>query len=259
MTSCKEISELATAYREGGLEPAIRRAYEVHLAGCPGCRAFDGQLQVTARAVAALPPPELPAALQQRLLAAFDARQAALRQAPARAPAAPPGARWHAWEAVFGVAGVAALLVGLARHPSHAVADWIVAAALAAGAMAFAALVRRLTVRFAAAALSAALVAAALRGVEGPLAGGTGLDCLLTELGAAAVVTGVGWLASRRTGGLAALGGWAVAGALAGDAALQIACAERTSLPHLLAFHAGGVLLVAAAVLLLTRRPALTA
>jgi hypothetical protein len=40
--------------------------------------------------------------------------------------------------------------------------------------------------------------------------------------------------------------GAAAAGALAGHAALHLTCPVRAATPHLLAFHAGGVLLAAA-------------
>ncbi|HEY6001519.1 MAG TPA: hypothetical protein VIV57_01515, partial [Anaeromyxobacter sp.] len=46
----------------------------------------------------------------------------------------------------------------------------------------------------------------------------------------------------------------AAAGALAGDAALQLACPARAAMPHLLAFHVGGVVLAAAAAGLAWRR-----
>jgi hypothetical protein len=39
----------------------------------------------------------------------------------------------------------------------------------------------------------------------------------------------------------------AAAGALAADAALQVTCAAHTAVPHLLAFHVGGIVLAAAA------------
>jgi hypothetical protein len=52
------------------------------------------------------------------------------------------------------------------------------------------------------------------------------------------------------------LGAWAVAGALAGDATLQITCSHHAALSHLLVFHAGGVLAVLAASWLWSR-PAL--
>jgi hypothetical protein len=51
----------------------------------------------------------------------------------------------------------------------------------------------------------------------------------------------------------------AVAGALAGDAALQVTCAAHAYAPHLLAFHVGGVLLAGAAAGVITRLPRIAA
>jgi hypothetical protein len=53
-----------------------------------------------------------------------------------------------------------------------------------------------------------------------------------------------------------ALATGAVVGALGATAALQLTCPAHEALLHLLAFHAGGVAVVAAAALLLLRRPA---
>jgi hypothetical protein len=71
-------------------------------------------------------------------------------------------------------------------------------------------------------------------------------------------VVGAGWWALR--GGTSTLtrstlAAAAAAGALAGDAALQIACPAREMWPHVFAFHLGGLLLAAAAASLLWRPP----
>ncbi|HET9553720.1 MAG TPA: hypothetical protein VFP50_12195, partial [Anaeromyxobacteraceae bacterium] len=74
-----------------------------------------------------------------------------------------------------------------------------------------------------------------------------------TELAAAGATAGVAWLVLRRGAApllRSTLGAWAVAGALAADAALQISCAEHGSAAHLVAFHLAGVLLVLGAGLL---------
>jgi anti-sigma factor RsiW len=258
MTSCRDIAERADSLAEGGLDPALRRELEAHLAGCPQCQAFVAQLDLTSRALRALPPPELPADLRAALLGAVEARLAGPRPVEAATPFAAPtwGLRRLGWEAAFATVGAAALVVGMARHPSRAVGDWGLAAALVVVALGLAALVRRLTLRFAAAAVSASLVAAALGGGAGPLELPTGEHCLLTVVAAAAGVTAVAWLATRRGASRSlapALGVWALAGAVAGDAALQVACGARDSLAHLLVFHAGGVALVALLALLAAR------
>jgi anti-sigma factor RsiW len=55
--TCQELVELVTDYFEGALEPADRARFEAHVAGCPGCDAYLGQMQTTletVRATAAL-------------------------------------------------------------------------------------------------------------------------------------------------------------------------------------------------------------
>jgi hypothetical protein len=259
MPSCKEIAELATSYSEGALDPEARRRFEAHIATCSDCRPWVRQLDIVARAVRLLPPPEVPAELRSELLRRFDAWKASRAggEAPAPAPSGNDGARRYAWEALLATVGVVALLAGLARNPSNAAEDWGVSAALAAGAIAVAILARRLTIRFAVVAVSAAFVAAAVRGGPGDLAFAEGLECLLIEAAAAAAVASAAWLAARRAPGTVPLGTWAIAGALAGDAALQISCGAHLSMLHLVTFHAGGVLVVAALALVHSwRRPA---
>lgn len=257
MPSCKEITELAASYAEDALDRDSRQRFDAHVATCPGCRTWLSQLAITTSAIRRLPPPALPAELQDQLLRRFDAWSAgrAAEGAPVTTVSAAARGR-YAWEALVAVVGVVALLAGMARNPSRAVADWVVSMGLAAGAIALALLARRLTFRFAVAAVSAALVAAAIRGGPGQLELAEGLECLAIEVVAAGGVAGSAWLARRRSPRAVPLGPWAVAGALAGAAALQVACRAHTALPHLIVFHAGGVLLVAAAALVWSlRRP----
>jgi hypothetical protein len=147
--------------------------------------------------------------------------------------------------ALLAVPALVGLLVLAARRPSSAPGDWAVAAALALAAMALAALLRRLSLRFALTAVSASLAAAVIRGGAGTWDLAGGLECLVTELGAAAGLVGIATLAARRRADPATLGGWAVAGAVAGDAALHVTCGSHGSLTHLTLFHVGGVLLAA--------------
>ncbi len=249
MPSCKEITELAAAHAEGTLAGEAKAEFESHVAGCSGCRTWLRQLSTTTAAVRALPPPALHGELQDQLLRRFDRWQAGRALEPTSAtPPSPAGGRF-AWEALLVIAGLVALLVGMARNPSRARADWVVSLGLAAAAMALALVARRLTPRFAVAAVSAALVAAAIRGGPGQLDLTEGMECLAVEVVGAGVVAGSAWLAAKLRKGVVALGPWAVAGSLAGAAALQVACSGHASLPHLLVLHAGGVLLVAAAAL----------
>jgi hypothetical protein len=86
-----------------------------------------------------------------------------------------------------------------------------------------------------------------------------GIHCLATEIACAAAVVGAGWLALRggtTTPARASISAAAGAGALVGAGALQVVGAAHTSLPHLVTFHVGGMLLaVAAASLLWPRQP----
>lgn len=259
MLSCKQITELATEHADGALDAATRARLEAHLGGCPACRAWVGQLRLTAAALGSLPPPELPPALAAELERRFEGWRERLEATRGSGPvvAGRPGLG-----ALPAVIGALAALVGLARNPSRAPRDWLLGLSLAAVAVGLAALVRRLTARFAVAALSAALVAALVAGGEGPLGATDGLDCLATLVAMAAGATGVAWLLARRKHASperSALAAWAVAGALAGDAGLQISCGHHASLPHLLVFHAAGVLAVVAAAWWLARPSSRTA
>jgi len=122
-----------------------------------------------------------------------------------------------------------------------------------------AAMAGRFAVGVVVAAVSAAVAAALFAGGQGPLAADHGVACLSIELAAAALVGGAAWIGAR--GGTPravrrSLAAGAVAGALAADAALQITCGAHNAMPHLLTFHAAGVLLVAAVALLVgLKRP----
>jgi predicted anti-sigma-YlaC factor YlaD len=47
--TCRELVALATDFLEDALAPDERALVEEHLAACPGCRAYLGQLEATAR------------------------------------------------------------------------------------------------------------------------------------------------------------------------------------------------------------------
>lgn len=159
-------------------------------------------------------------------------------------------ARWRMLASALAASLAFAAFVTLAQHRSPLRRDWAVALALAAAAVGLGAAERRWRVTVVPLAVLAALGAAAVTGVTGGLDAGVGLDCMATEMACAAAVVIGAWLAIRR--GTSSLGPGAVAagaaaGAVAGAAALQLTCLANTSLPHLLAFHVGGVLLAAAA------------
>jgi hypothetical protein len=159
-------------------------------------------------------------------------------------------ARWRMLASALAVCAAFVLFVALARDRSPARQDRVLAFALAAAAAVLGAASRRWTVAVVPVAVLAALGAAAATGVAGILDARVGLDCLATELACAAAVVAGAWLAIRRgTSSLApgAVTAGAAAGAVAGAAALQLTCPAHASLPHLLAFHVGGVLLASAA------------
>jgi len=53
--SCQELVELVTGYLEAALPEADRRRFEEHLAECPPCRAYLGQMRQTIGALGRLP------------------------------------------------------------------------------------------------------------------------------------------------------------------------------------------------------------
>jgi anti-sigma factor RsiW len=72
MLTCKEITELVTAYAEGQLGLMDRLRFRMHIAMCTRCRTYVRQLRATAKALGKLPEPELPPDLQDELMRRFD-------------------------------------------------------------------------------------------------------------------------------------------------------------------------------------------
>jgi anti-sigma factor RsiW len=72
MLTCKQITELVTAYAEGQLPLMDRLRFRLHIGMCPACRTYVRQLQVTARALGKLPEPEIPPDLQAELMRRFE-------------------------------------------------------------------------------------------------------------------------------------------------------------------------------------------
>jgi protein-S-isoprenylcysteine O-methyltransferase Ste14 len=256
MLTCKEITALATDYSEGHLGPAERALFEAHVAGCAGCTAWTRQLLTAAQAVARMPAPSVPLEQRAALLARFD-EWAASRVAPEAAGGDWTGSRRRsAVVAAIATLGVFGLVVAMAHHPSRLPLDLGIAGVLVSAATVLAVLGRRVTIGSAAVAVSIGLGAALLAGRGGSLELSTGLECLLIVGLASAGSAGAtwGWLrrepVERRRYGA---GSSAVAGALAGVAALQLACGAHSSLVHLLTFHVGGLLAMAAAALLVSR------
>jgi hypothetical protein len=146
--------------------------------------------------------------------------------------------------ALLPLAAFAAAVIATVAARSHSGSprDWIAGAVLALAAVGLAALSPRGGGVAAAAVVVSALFAVAGRG-PGPLALDEGLMCLATELAAAAVplLAAVALARRGRLAGAGHLAAVAAAGALAGQAALEITCHAGHASAHLLAFHVGGV------------------
>jgi hypothetical protein len=243
MTECERLRADAPGLAALPASDPERAAAWSHASGCVGCaRALREAERLQALIAGWEPAPLPPSALARASLAIRDELQREARRRTIGSVAA--------------ACAALVLAVGLARTRSPAAGDWAVAAAVGALAVALAATARRRPLLVTAAAALAALSAALVLGGPGPLAASEGLRCLATELASAGAVVGAAWLALR--GGTtsparSAIAAAAAAGALAGDAALQITCEAHGAAPHLLAFHVGGVILAAAGASLLWR------
>lgn len=253
MLTCKQVTEMATDRAEGALDATARTAFDEHLRECEGCGAWVRQLELARLALGRLPEPELSPALNDALLSGFDAWATAREASPVRVTA--PGWRPSAWPAA-GALGVIVLLLAFARQRSQAPEDWAIGAVLAIAALAVASLAGRFALGVVVSAVAAAAAAAIAGGRAGALDLATGVECLVVVLASAGLVAGAAWLGVR--GGsrptvrnTLAMGG--LAGALAADAALQLTCHGHGSLPHLLSFHLGAVVLVAVAAVAVVR------
>jgi anti-sigma factor RsiW len=274
MLTCKQITELATAYTDGHLPLLDNLRFRLHLATCRHCRSYVRQLDITTRALRTLPEPEISLELTDALLRRFDGWKAGREAAEERRPAAQAPqptfptsttsreGRARTAGSVLAALAAFGLLVGFASSRSPSAEDWAIALALAAAASALAALSSRFSLGVVVAAVSVAFAAALVRGGDGPLALSMGIHCLGAEIASAAAVAGTAWIALRpgpRTRARHVLAAAAAAGAVAADAALQVTCDAHGSLPHLLVFHVGGVVAAASAAMLLLRsrlRPA---
>jgi len=237
MTDCERIRAEAPGLAALHPQAPERVAAMAHASGCAGCaRALrEGErLQVL---LSGWVPAPLPAGALER--ASREVREQLRRDA-----------RRRRIGAVAGVCGSVLVFVAFGRGRSPSVSDWALAAALWALAVALAATASRKPMHTTALAVAGAAGAAILSATPGPFAAPLGLECLATEVASAAIVVGAVWLAHRAgttSPVRSAIAVAAAAGALAGDAALQLTCAAHTALPHVLTFHVGGVVLAAAA------------
>jgi anti-sigma factor RsiW len=70
--ACAELVELITDYLEGELPARDRKRFEAHLTGCDGCDAYLDQMRRTIATTGRLREEDIPTALEERLLVAFQ-------------------------------------------------------------------------------------------------------------------------------------------------------------------------------------------
>ncbi len=242
MTDCDRLRADAPGLAALRSDDPERVAAWSHANGCPGCASALREAERLQALIAGCEPAPLPVGATERASRAIVAE---LRRE----------ARRRALGSIVAICASVLLFVGFARSRSRSTEDWAMAAVLAALAIALAAFARRRPLLVVGVTVLAALAAGLAFG-QTPLAGAPGVHCLATELASAAVVVGAVWLALRKgttSPARSAIAAAAAAGALAGDAALQVTCGAQDEVPHLLAFHVGGVLLAAAAASLLWR------
>jgi anti-sigma factor RsiW len=74
MISCKEVTELATTYIDGGLPFWRRLAFRMHVGMCKNCARFLDQVRKTIRLLGQLPPSPVATATRAELLKQFRQR-----------------------------------------------------------------------------------------------------------------------------------------------------------------------------------------
>jgi len=72
MLTCREITEIVTAYAEGQMGRADRLRFRLHIVTCRNCRVYVRQLRATAGALGRLPPPEIPPHVLSELMRRFE-------------------------------------------------------------------------------------------------------------------------------------------------------------------------------------------
>ena len=238
MTPCDQIRARSMALASLPPGDRDRTAAEEHARSCAGCtRALREGGQLLALIEAELRPAPSDEALRR-------VERAILHKLDREAHPAKAGTR------LLGAAGAAlafAALVAIDRHLPHDLASWVVALSAASLAALLAALAPA-GVRTATAALGSSLAFALIASNATGLMPAIGIKCLAVELGCALVPFGLFATVRREIprlpspGASAAL---AAAAALAGQGALHLSCPVRGALPHLLAFHVGGVVCAA--------------
>jgi hypothetical protein len=220
----------------------LGEADPAHVSGCADCALAvrEGEKLHALLGRSRLPAPA--AAALQRASAQVIAELRAGSRAEARGPAAVRAPRKSAW-AVQGIAAVAAFAAPLFFLHHRDASGWTAAIVVLAASAILAATAG--TIR--AGALVVLAASAGFAVAEGGIPGfsGAGLEvnyaCFCLELAAAALPLGAAlWMArsNLRPGALAQA---AAAGALAGQAALNLCCGAHNEASHLWTFHVSGV------------------
>lgn len=232
--TCAEIQNNAAALALLDASDDERRAAEAHAESCPACAAALSEGRKLAELLGSLP------------------ESTPSRETLERA-AAPIGADLRTTRHQAGLAIVIGTLVGWGAilglcRPGVDLARWLQAGIAASVAV----LGGRLALRYGGRLVVAAIIASGLFalavGSDGPFVPLAGLHCIFIELVVTAIALVPTLFVLTRRGQPTRIGfvaGMAAAAACAGHAALDLVCAARISLPHLLAFHTGGVLLAA--------------
>ena len=245
MRPCESIRERAAGLAALPPDDPERASAWEHARTCPACARIVHESERLQVLLADARPEPLPAPVMTRVSRLVLELRAADR-------------RRVGWSAIAGCA-VTLLLVVVGQERSSAARDWILAGVLCSAAAGLIVLARRHPLAVVAGAVVAAASAAVAGGRPGPVEAAVGVHCVTLEVASACAVVGAGWLAARR--GFFAVGhglivATATAGALAGDAALHLTCRAHASLPHLLVFHLGGIIVAAVVGSLLWRTAA---
>lgn len=217
-------------------DDAERVAAFAHAAECPECAAELAKGEALRALLETAPAPEPPPpAVLARVAAELRAEAARADRRVGRAVGAAIVLVWLA-------------LLVFARHRAEGASVWLVAAVVGLAAVVAALAGVRLGGRIALAVAGVSALFALFAGTDPDGSLGPGMPCMGSELFAGVVALGVAWAIRSRQGELVGpgfLGAVAAAGALAGQAALNVTCHVRDALPHLLVFHTGGVIVAA--------------
>jgi hypothetical protein len=217
----------------------LGEADPAHVRTCAECAALVQQNEKLNALLgqAVLPAPS--AAAMQRASAPVLAEMHAGKQQRALAP---KKARQGAW-AVQGIAAVAAFAAPLLFLHHRDASGWTAAVVVLAASAVLAATAGTLRAGGLVVLAASAGFAVAEGGIPGFSNVGVNVDylCFFIELGAAALPLGAALWVSRNDLRPGALAQAAAAGALAGQAALNLCCGAHQHAPHLWVFHVSGV------------------